>query len=56
MRSLGARYPEYGWTSNKGYATGDHLAAIRRLGPTPHHRGTWTPVVQRELEFEKVSD
>lgn len=56
MRSLGERYPEYGWTNNKGYATGDHLSAIRRLGPTPHHRGTWKPIVQRELEFGEVSD
>lgn len=56
MRSLGARYPDYGWISNKGYATGEHLAAIRRLGPTPHHRGTWSPIVQRELEFGEASD
>lgn len=51
MRSLGARYPEYGWTSNKGYATGAHLAAIRRIGPSPHHRATWSPIAQRELEL-----
>jgi ribonuclease HII len=56
MRSLDSRYPDYGWAANKGYATGDHLAAIRRLGPTPHHRGTWTPIVQRELEFEEVAE
>ncbi len=49
MRSLGARYPGYGWESNKGYATGFHLAAIRELGPTPHHRRTWTPIAQREM-------
>jgi len=52
MRSLGSRYPEYGWETNKGYATGLHLAAIHRLGPTPHHRATWSPVAQREL-FEE---
>lgn len=56
MQRLDSRYPDYGWASNKGYATGDHLAAIRRLGPTPHHRGTWTPIVQRELEFEEVAE
>lgn len=55
MRSLAHRYPEYGWESNKGYATGSHLAAIRRLGPTPHHRATWSPVAQRELAFEEQS-
>ena len=54
MRSLGARYPGYGWESNKGYATGSHLAAIRQLGPTPHHRMTWTPIAQRELALKEV--
>ncbi|MDH3298219.1 MAG: ribonuclease HII [Gemmatimonadota bacterium] len=54
MRSLGSRYPEYGWETNKGYATGMHLAAIHRLGPTPHHRATWSPVAQRELFEEAV--
>ncbi len=53
MRSLGARYPGYGWETNKGYATGLHLAAIRQLGPTPHHRMTWTPVAQLELALEE---
>lgn len=54
MRSLGARYPGYGWESNKGYATGFHLKAIRELGPTPHHRRTWTPIAQRELALKEV--
>lgn len=54
MRSLGARYPGYGWESNKGYATGHHLVAIRELGPTPHHRRTWAPIAQRELALEEL--
>lgn len=54
MRSLSARYPGYGWETNKGYATGSHLAAIRQLGPTPHHRSTWAPIAQRELALEEV--
>ncbi len=41
MVGLAADHPEYGWESNKGYATGDHLDALRRLGPSPHHRVTW---------------
>jgi len=51
MRRLHPRYPEYGWESNKGYATGEHLAAIRRVGPSPHHRATWRPVAQLEMGF-----
>lgn len=52
MRRLHPRYPEYGWESNMGYATGEHLAAIRRIGPSPHHRTTWKPIAQRELELD----
>jgi len=52
MRRLHPRYPEYGWESNKGYATGEHLAAIRRIGPSPHHRATWRPVAQLEMGLE----
>jgi len=52
MERLSSRYPAYGWGENKGYATGRHLAAIREHGPTPHHRGTWAPIVQPELPLE----
>lgn len=49
MRRLHPRYPEYGWDTNKGYATVHHLAALRRVGPSPHHRATWKPVAQLEM-------
>ena len=41
MTRLARRYPEYGWERNMGYGTKEHRAAIRRLGPTPHHRLTF---------------
>ncbi len=31
-------YPEYGFAKNKGYGTADHIAALRKFGPTPIHR------------------
>lgn len=34
-------YPEYGWASNKGYASRIHLDALDRIGPTALHRRTW---------------
>ncbi len=52
MERLSSRYPAYGWDENKGYGTGRHLAAIRELGPTPHHRRTWAPIAQHELPLE----
>lgn len=38
MGRLAARYPGYGWDTNMGYGTPGHLAALGKLGPTPHHR------------------
>jgi ribonuclease HII len=31
-------YPEYGFTSNKGYGTPKHIAAIKSVGPCKIHR------------------
>jgi ribonuclease HII len=36
-------YPGYGFAGHKGYATPQHRAAIRRLGPSPIHRTSWAP-------------
>ncbi|MHA6718811.1 ribonuclease HII [Sphingomonas sp. RS6] len=51
MIDLDARHPGYGWASNKGYAARAHQEALRRLGPTPHHRRSFAPVAQAELDF-----
>jgi ribonuclease HII len=44
MRGLDPRYPGYGMASHKGYATPEHLDALKRLGPTPVHRRSFAPV------------
>jgi ribonuclease HII len=49
MRRLGGRYPDFGWEQNAGYGTPAHRAALELRGPTPHHRRSFTPVVQRSL-------
>jgi ribonuclease HII len=49
MVRLAARYPTFGWADNKGYATADHLAALAAAGPSPHHRRSFTPVVQLRM-------
>lgn len=46
MTRLAVRFPDYGWDSNAGYPTALHLAALRRLGPTRHHRPGFGPVRQ----------
>jgi len=51
MARLGARFPGYGWEVNAGYATAHHREALRRLGPTCHHRATFGTVAQLQLEL-----
>lgn len=31
-------YPGYGFASNKGYGSKEHMEALRKMGPTPIHR------------------
>jgi ribonuclease HII len=44
MAALHREHPHYGWLRNKGYGTPEHLSALARLGPTPHHRRSFAPV------------
>lgn len=44
MEELGVQYPQYNLATNKGYATPDHLEALRVHGPTPLHRYSFAPV------------
>ena len=44
MRRLATRHPDFGWEQNAGYGTAQHLDALARLGPTPHHRTSFEPV------------
>ena len=36
-----SRFPGYGFASNKGYGSAEHIEALRRLGPTPIHRNSF---------------
>lgn len=49
MLEADSEYPGYGWASNKGYGAPVHLEALRRLGPTPLHRKSFSPVAQMIL-------
>lgn len=44
MHRLAPRYTVYGWSTNVGYATAEHLDALACHGPTPHHRRSFVPV------------
>ncbi len=38
MYEYDKKYPEYGFSRNKGYGTREHIAAIKKYGPTEIHR------------------
>lgn len=44
MRVAHQDWPHYGWHSNKGYGSPEHLAALQVHGPTPLHRRSFGPV------------
>jgi ribonuclease HII len=44
MACLGAAHPGYGFERHMGYSVPEHFAALNRLGPTIHHRRSFSPV------------
>ena len=41
MVGLSVEHPVYRWDENKGYASPEHMAALRELGPCVLHRRSW---------------
>ncbi len=41
MVELAGEFPDYGWATNMGYGSPQHLEALGRLGPSPQHRTSW---------------
>ncbi|MCM3717178.1 ribonuclease HII [Fictibacillus phosphorivorans] len=44
MKKLDQMYPHYGFKTNMGYGTKEHLEALKRFGATEIHRKTFSPV------------
>jgi len=38
MIEYAKQYPQYGFDRNMGYGTAEHIAALKKYGPTPLHR------------------
>lgn len=51
MLELDKKYPEYDFSSNKGYGTQSHMKAIRKFGIRECHRKSYKPVSQMEFSF-----
>lgn len=44
MKKHARRFPQYGWHTNVGYSTAEHLEALEIHGITPLHRRSFAPV------------
>lgn len=51
MDELHLQHPHYDWSSNRGYGSPKHLAALAERGPTIHHRMTFAPLRQPTLDL-----
>jgi ribonuclease HII len=57
MVQLAAEHPAYSWEINKGYASPEHLEALRTLGPCVQHRRSWSiPGGRGEVDPALVGD
>ncbi len=52
MMRIGAAHPGYGFERHMGYSVPEHFAALERLGPTIHHRRTFSPVMVAEGDLD----
>jgi ribonuclease HII len=52
---LDAAFPRYGFADHKGYATPQHLAALREHGPCELHRRNWYHVQESLTLFGSLS-
>ena len=41
------QYPGYDFSSNKGYGTKRHLSSLKDVGPSPIHRLSFAPLINR---------
>lgn len=44
MQEEAGQFPKFGFDQHKGYGTLQHLQTLNKLGPTPLHRTSFTPV------------
>jgi ribonuclease HII len=50
MIRLALAHPGYGFERHMGYCVPEHRAALAKLGPTIHHRRSFSPVADRYLQ------
>lgn len=56
MKAAHIVYPNYGWNSNVGYGSKEHLSAIWKYGITPLHRMSYAPMSDPSFELKREED
>ncbi len=56
MVALAQQFPGYGWRTNMGYGTREHVEALALLGVSPHHRRSFAPVHKMLCEANISTD
>jgi ribonuclease HII len=56
MRKLAGEFPSYDFASNKGYGSPNHLKALKKYGPTVHHRPRFLRNLLSGTEKSKEED
>ena len=54
MAKVGIAHPGYGFERHKGYSVPEHARALAALGPTVHHRRSFSPVAAAAMPAEVV--
>ncbi|MBV9556231.1 MAG: ribonuclease HII [Pseudolabrys sp.] len=52
MARVGIAHPGYGFERHMGYSVPEHFAALKKHGPTPHHRKSFAPVAARLVKTD----
>jgi ribonuclease HII len=55
MLKLAKEYPYYGWESNKGYPTKEHIDAVLKYGSCKIHRKTFLKKIYERVNQTKLS-
>ena len=46
ITTLSKKFRNYGWDTNSGYGTKEHLRSIKKFGITKFHRKTFSPILK----------
>ena len=55
MTEIAKQYPQYQFAKHKGYGTKDHMELLKKYGPCPLHRFSFSPVKEAAGKIKKAA-